>query len=267
MNHISILNRDCVEVLPRFAGQIDLIVTSPPYDDIRHYDGKSDFDFHAAAPLLVDSLREGGVLCWNVQDQQVHGDYTLTSLRQAVAFQDLGLKCREKLISERPHPVVRSQGTYMRSTEHVFVFTKGVDITFNPIEDRPNDTARRREAGDPAGRTGDRRWSDQPRKVKYHEVKPFGRRTEVWRYSAGLGMSAPDAPWAHKRHPALMPLKLAKDLIRSYSDEGDLVLDPFMGLGTTLFAAKELLRDAVGIDINDEYCDWARVRLAQEVLV
>ena len=117
----TIINADCVDILPDYEGKIDLIVTSPPYDDIREYDGKSEFDFHAAAPLLVDSLREGGVLCWNVQDQQRHGDYTLTSLRQAVAFQDLGLKCREKLISERPHPVVRSHGTYLRSTEHVFV--------------------------------------------------------------------------------------------------------------------------------------------------
>ena len=263
---VDIINADCVDVLPEYAGKIDLIVTSPPYDDIRQYDGKSEFDFHAAAPLLVNALRDGGVLCWNVQDQQKQGGFTLTSFEQALRFRDLGLRCREKLISERPHPVVRSQGTYLRSTEHVFVFTKGVDITFNPIEDRPNDTARRREAGDPAGRTGDKRWSDQHRRVRYHEVQPFGKRTEIWRYSAGLGMTAPDALWAHKSHPALMPLLLAQDLIRSYSNEGDLVLDPYAGLGTTIYAAKKMLRNAIGIDINSDYCAGARIRCSQEVL-
>ena len=64
-----------------------------------------------------------------------------------------------------------------------------------------------------------------------------------------------------------MPLGLAQDLIRSYSNEGDLVLDPFGGAGTTAAAAKLLKRDCVSIDINEAYCDYARRRTAQDLLV
>ena len=58
----------------------------------------------------------------------------------------------------------------------------------------------------------------------------------------GHGQTAPDFNHAHKVHPAMMPLKLAQDLIRTYSNEDDLVLDPFAGSGTTLYAAKFLKR-------------------------
>ena len=265
---VQIIHGDCVEVVPDLNCEVDLIVTSPPYDDLRQYDGHASvFDFHATAPVLADVLRDGGVLCWNVQDQQIDGDFTLTSFRQALAFQELGLKCREKLTYERALPAVRGHRFYMRSTEHVFVFTKGTDITFNPIEDRPNATAGGKRKGAAAGRVKDRPWGEMPYSDRVYTVAPRGRRAEVWRYTTGYAKTAPDMPQAHDMHPALMPLKLAKDLIRSYSNEGDLVLDPMCGSGTTAVAAKYLLRNCVGIDINEEYCESARVRTNQDLLV
>ena len=261
----TIIHGDCVKVMPRYAGQVDLIVTSPPYDNMREYAGQSDFDFEATATACYEALREGGVLCWNVADQQVDGDYTLTSFRQALHFVDIGFRCRERLIYQRAQRMPRGTKNYQRDTEFVFVLTKGKGITFNPIKDTLNITR-----GKPAHKGPSGRVNDQSRKHTRSTdtiiTSDYGKRGEVWRYAAGLHHTAPDDPNAHDHHPAMMPLKLAQDLIRSYSNEGDLVLDPFSGSGTTLVAAKYLLRDSVGIDINKDYCDYARTRLAQEVL-
>jgi site-specific DNA-methyltransferase (adenine-specific) len=67
-------------------------------------------------------------------------------------------------------------------------------------------------------------------------------------------------------HPAMMPERFAAELICAYSAEGELVCDPFMGSGTTLRAAKSAGRRAVGIEIEEKYCETAAQSLAQGVL-
>ena len=68
-------------------------------------------------------------------------------------------------------------------------------------------------------------------------------------------------------HPTQKPLALIKELVGRHSDTGDLILDPFMGSGTTLRAAKDLGRRAIGIELNRDYCDIAIQRMAQGVLL
>ena len=262
----EVIHTNCVDILPDYEGQVDLIVTSPPYDDMREYAGKSEFVFSDIAPLIVDALRPGGVLCWNVADQQHDGDYSLSSFKQAIAYQDLGLRCREHLIFLRAHRQVRGHECYARDKQFVFVMTKGKRITFNPIKDVVNVTAGNKRRRDGTGRTGDKAWNANG-SGKIVTTGRFGLRGEVWRYTTGLHHTAPDMPDAHDAHPAMMPLKLAQDLIRSYSNEGDLVLDPFAGSGTTLVAAKRCLRRSVGIEINADYCATARKRTAQDLVI
>jgi len=67
-------------------------------------------------------------------------------------------------------------------------------------------------------------------------------------------------------HPTQKPIKLMQYLIKTYSNKGDTVLDFAMGSGTTLRAAKDLGRKAIGIEIEEKYCEIAAKRLAQEVL-
>ena len=86
------------------------------------------------------------------------------------------------------------------------------------------------------------------------------------RYMTGYHQSAPgDFPDAHD-HPAIFPYALAADHIRSWSNPGDLVLDPMAGSGTTLRAAVNLGRRAIGVEVNPDYCDLIRRRMAQTVL-
>ena len=63
------------------------------------------------------------------------------------------------------------------------------------------------------------------------------------------------------KHPAIYPLSIIKELIKLLSKPNDIVLDPFVGSGTTAVAAKEIDRRYIGIEINGDYCKYARERL------
>jgi len=89
-------------------------------------------------------------------------------------------------------------------------------------------------------------------------------RGNVWKYTVGTNSTTQDK-YAFE-HPAIFPEALAKDHVASWSNPGDVVLDPFAGSGTTLKAAKELNRRFIGIEINPEYVAICHRRLAQEVL-
>ena len=91
------------------------------------------------------------------------------------------------------------------------------------------------------------------------EVQPFGMRFNIWRYVTGRGNTTKDS--IAFEHPALFPEKLVQDHILSWSNEGDIVLDPMNGAGTTTKMTYLLNRKFVGIDISEKYCDIARKRL------
>lgn len=86
-----------------------------------------------------------------------------------------------------------------------------------------------------------------------------GGRHGVFTYNKGEGGGA-------NEHPTTKPLKLMKDLVALFSDPGETILDPFMGSGTTLRAAKDLGRKAIGIELEEKYCELAARRMSQEVL-
>ena len=96
----------------------------------------------------------------------------------------------------------------------------------------------------------------------------YGKRNDVWQYSTGYnhqGRKGEHQMDIHD-HPATFPYALAADHIKSWSNPGDLVLDPFCGSGTTLRAAVDLGRRAIGIEVSPDYCGIIRRRMAQAVL-
>lgn len=86
-----------------------------------------------------------------------------------------------------------------------------------------------------------------------------GGRHGVFTFNKGEGGGASE-------HPTTKPLKLMKELVSLFTDPGETILDPFMGSGTTLRAAKDLGRKAIGIELEEKYCEIAARRMSQEVM-
>ena len=100
----TIYNEDCLVGMKKIPSKsIDLIITSPPYDKLRNYN--SVFDFDTLAKEMKRVLKEGGVCVWNVNDQVVNGNKTLTSFRQAIRFQELGFNVNDVMIWRKTNPM------------------------------------------------------------------------------------------------------------------------------------------------------------------
>ena len=151
----------------------------------------------------------------------------------------------------------------------MFVFAKDAPRVVNRLKDKPSiRNGRRRHLRSGGGKVGDQPFPKRAA-TKIHTVPETSRRGSIWDYRiAGIQPEiASDLPGAELHaHPAGFPLALARDHILSWTNPGDLVIDPMVGSGTTLRAAADLERRAIGIEINPEYCEIIRRRLAQSVL-
>ena len=242
-------------------GIIDIIVTSPPYDDLRDYEGVKTWDFQIFKKIareIYRVMKEGGVVVWVVGDKTSNGGKSLTSFRQALYFQKLGFLMYDVIIYEKtgsapPHP-----GRYFNSFEYMFVLSKNKKPkTINLLKDKKNHWAGCQTYGVITRREKDGSLTQKERKT----INEFGIRTNIWKYTNGKGFTAEEKV-AHE-HPAIFPEKLVEDHLLSWSDEGDLVLDPFGGSGTTVKIAKKLGRNYLYFEIVDEYCEVAKKRLME----
>lgn len=231
---------------------VDLVVTSPPYDGLRDYKG-AKWDFYGVAWLLSKLVKDGGIIVWNVADATFASDETGSSFKQALHFKSLGLRLVDTMIYQKQNYLPQTAfGRYDQTFEYCFIFSKGEIKTFNGLKDRPN----RRAGLVQTTRKGTLATGEADRFTTITSAE-FGLRGNVWSYPTG-GYNCD--------HPAQMPEEMAKDFISTWSNAGDLVLDPFAGSGTTLRAAKDLNRRFLGVEINPEYVAICNNRLAQEVL-
>lgn len=254
----QIICGDNVETLRPFPdGCIDLVVTSPPYDDLRTYGGH-DWDFEAIAAELSRVLKPGGVIVWIVNDATVDGGETGSSFRQALHFQSIGLRIHDTMIWRKEGCPFPETNRYYPVFEFMFVLSKGKPAVCHQIADRVNRAAGREVHGTDRQRDGTTHDCSAQKNGLRREVKPVGVRYNVW--------DIPHTGIPGTKHPATFPESLARDHIRSWSNENDIVLDPFSGSGTTAKAAKYSGRRFIGIEINPEYCEIAERRIAQGVL-
>jgi len=246
---------ECAELMNRFPDNcIDLTVTSPPYDKMRDYKGYS-FDFETIASELFRVTKEGGVVVWVAGDQAVNGSESLTSFKQAIYFKEIGFNVHDTMIYEKAAPAAPSNNRYFQVFEYMFVLSKGRPATYNLIEDRKNIWDK--SFGDRSIRNKDGKLI---RKGKYIQKNKYGRRFNIWRYATGKRFTTKDE-YAFE-HPAMFPEKLARDHILSWSNPGNVVLDPMCGSGTTCKMAKINGRDFIGLEIAEEYAKIARKRVA-----
>jgi len=248
----KILQGDCLEVMKTLEdNSIDLTVTSPPYDNLRDYKGYT-FDFEGIAKELYRITKEGGVVVWVVGDATIKGSETGTSFKQALYFKEIGFNLHDTMIWNKGgfSAVGSLQNRYAPVFEYMFVLSKGFPKTFNPIKDRKT-----KHGGKKA--SGTIRQADGTTKPmsKVMIINEYGQRFNIWEQSPQRQTGG---------HPAPFPEKLAEDHILSWSNEGDIILDPMAGSGTTLKMAKKNNRNYIGIEVSPEYIDIINKRLTQD---
>jgi DNA modification methylase len=248
---------DSSEILKQLNDEVvDLTVTSPPYDDLRIYDGYV-FDFEKIANELFRITKNGGVVVWIVADATVNGSETGTSFEQALYFKKIGFNIHDTMIWNKGgfSAIGSLKVRYAPVFEYMFVFSKGTPKTFNPIKDKPNIHS---------GKTisGTKRQADGSFKPivgsGIKKCSEFGQRYNVWEVP-------PQRQKGDNKHPAPFPESIASDHIISWSNENDVVLDPFLGSGTTGACAITLKRNFIGCEISPKYFEMAKQRIQKRI--
>ncbi|MBQ2407985.1 MAG: site-specific DNA-methyltransferase [Bacilli bacterium] len=255
----KIYNLDCLQGLRNLdENSVNLTVTSCPYDNLRTYQGTCNWNFDIFKDIAKELYRvtkPGGIVVWVVGDAVINGGETGSSFKQALYFQELGFKIHDTMIYQKnssAFPARKDSKRYTQIFEYMFVFVKGkIRDDIKLIADKRN-----KWAG----------WSNWGKHTQYDvegnlkkvsQIKPipeFSLRTNIWKYSVSFNDKL-------CKHPAVFPEELARDCILSWSVEGDLVLDPFMGSGTTAKMAMLTNRNYIGFEINEEYYQGSIKRL------
>lgn len=251
----KIYNMDCLEGMRAMPdGSVDLVVTSPPYDNLRKYGGVGEgwnwFTFEAIAKELCRVLKQGGVIVWNVNDATENGSKTGNSFRQALAFMDMGLNLNDTMIWRKtnPMPQVR-QPRYAACFEYMFVLSKGKPAVFNPL------MRKTQCGGQNYDSTCKNMGGENGRTEKHLVIKDEAVEYNIWEIAVAQNETG---------HPAVFPIEIPIRHIQSWSNEHSLILDPFMGSGTTALAAMKLNRHFIGFELNPEYFSIADRRIKME---
>lgn len=228
---------------------IDLTVTSPPYDNLRVYNGFT-WDFETVAKELFRVTKVGGVVVWIVGDATINGSETGTSFKQALFFMQCGFNLHDTMIYAKTNAIPLTHNRYEQEFEYMFIFSKGKPKTFNAIK------ISCLHSGYKNNRNVEKKHKEQSTRKRNEitMVNDSKQKGNIWYYLVGNRKQT-------NSHPAPFPEMLVYDHIISWSNENDLILDCFMGSGTTAKVAKILNRNYIGFEISKEYCEIAEKRL------
>ena len=252
----KIYNESNLETMSRMPDCfVDLTVTSPPYDNLREYKGYS-FPFENIAKELYRVTKEGGVLVWVVGDAVINGSESGTSFKQALFFMQCGFNLHDTMIYRKKQCPFPMSNRYNQVFEYMFILSKGKPKTTNLIKVKTKyDISELGKKSNHTTRNNDGSQSS----MKYDMNKEFKTKDNVWEYGNGIGQTTNDE--IAFKHPAQFPEDLAKEHIHSWSNEGDLVYDCFMGSGTTAKMAHLQKRNWIGSEMRKEYCEIAEKRI------
>lgn len=247
---------DSAEILADVPG-FDLMVTSPPYDALREYEKKSDWNhqvFQKIADGAFARAKDGSLVVWVVGDQTRDGSESGESFRQALYFKTIGFNLHDTMIYHK-EGLPLNHNRYEQHFEYMFVFSKGRPRVFNPLKDRSNWAGQLKNS---TYRESDGKMHKVHSNKGTNELKTLGN---VWKIKCGYMHSTLDIDAFE--HPAIFPELLAERHILSWSNPLDLVMDPFMGSGTTGKMALKNKRKFIGIEINPKYFDIACKRIEE----
>lgn len=258
-----IFNENCLDTMGRMPDNyIDLVLTSPPYDAMRKYGGGKNyhqrlnekgysFPFEEISLELIRTLKPGGVIMWNVADQTIKGSRTGNSMRQALFFMDNGLFLHDHLIWYKTGTPFPSIYRYRNVWENMFIFSKGKPTTFNPIMKKNKTGGAVRKSRRYRNHNGEfiEGFNGVP-------IKEWGHEDNVWYISNGANKSYKQS-LDIKEHPAIMAEEIARRHIISWTNEGDIIYDPFLGSATTTRIARDMNRRWIGSELHTPYFEVA----------
>lgn len=261
----TLYNEDCLITMSKIPDNtIDLTLTSPPYDDLRTYNkhlsgNKTEFNgysfpFELIAKELFRITKKGGVVVWVVGDATNKGSETGTSFRQALYFKECGFNLYDTMIYQKTGTPFPQKTRYNQTFEYMFVFSKGKPNTFNPIM-KKNVTA--------GAVRHSRKFRDADgNMIEGFNGKPineYGIENNIWLIKNGMNKSTKDT--IAFEHPAIFPEELAEKHIITWTNENDLVYDPFMGSGTTAKSSILLGRNWIGSELDETYSEICNKRI------
>ncbi|MCI0619542.1 transcriptional repressor LexA, partial [Candidatus Wolfebacteria bacterium] len=254
----KIICGDAIEVMRKFpSNSVDIVVTSPPYDAVRDYKGFS-LDLHSAGNEIHRVLKDGGVAVMVIQDQTKNFGKSLTSFKTIIDWCDsFGFKLFETVIYRK----YGAEGAWWNKRfrvdhEYIPVFLKG---------ERPQHFNKEhlkipsKHGGKTMTGGGTRLTNGVRIATRSIKINPMKCRGTIWEY-----LTAGDGSRLKHEHPATFPNQLPYDFISCFAPKNGVVLDPFVGSGTTTVAAKNLGYKYIGIDIAPEYCSIAEKRMKEE---
>ncbi len=263
----NIINGDCLSVLSQMPDDsINLIITSPPYADQRkatyggiHPDKYIDW-FMPIAAELKRVMKPDGSFILNIKEKVVDGERHTYVLELILAMKKQGwLWTEEYLWHKRNCTPGKWSNRFRDSWERCLQFNK--NKKFQMFQD---------EVMVPTGDWAKSRLKNlgDNDKVRFNSQvgSGFGKNISKW---VGREMAYPTnvlhlaSECGNKNHSAAFPETLPTWFIKLFSKPGDIILDPFLGSGTTAVAAKKLDRSYVGIEIKEEYCNTALSNLSE----
>lgn len=261
----QIINGDCEEILKSFPDDsIDLIITSPPYADSRkknyggvHPDKYVEW-FLPKSEQFLRVLKPEGTFILNIKEKVVNGERHTYVLQLIMEMRKQGWLWTEEFIWHKKNSYPGKWPNRFRDAwERLLQFNKQKE--FKMFQDAVKV---------PIGEWSKKRLS----KLSSIDVirdesranNGFGKKVANWVgrdkvYPTNVLYMATEC--SYRGHSAVFPIDLPKWFINLFTQENDVILDPFIGSGTTAVAAKSLGRFYIGIDIKKEFCDIARKRL------
>jgi len=250
---VVVFSGDCIDILKTIPSEsIQLIVTSPPYNIGKEYEKKLHIDLYLEQQekVITESVRtlsQSGSICWQVGNYVDRGSIIPLDTALFPIFSKLGLKMRNRIIWHFEHGLHcsrRFSGRY----ETILWFTKSEEYTFNldPVRVPQKYPGKKYFKGPKAGQ---------------YSCNPLGKNPgDIW--------AIPNVKSNHVEktdHPCQFPVELIERLVLSLTNEGDWVLDPFLGTGTTIIAAIRHRRRGAGAEILSKYVQLAKQRIKQEM--
>jgi len=236
---------DCLEVIPELE-QVDLVLTDPPYNENFQYRGSNFVDYRedyfdflkTVLSSANNILKNTGSIYFKHSSRQINKIFPI--LESYFKFRNLIIW----ISNSQAHPKLNYDSYY----EPVYFYTKTDDYVFNKkaeLRDRPKDY-----------------WSGEGKEF-------IGLITNCWydikKIQAGCLKAEGGTENNLKLHPCSMPVALATRAMNIPSNPQDVVLDMFLGSGTTAIAAERLGRRWIGIEQGEEYCEIAKQRIKQEL--